>query len=66
MIDADALGEGLRLANITRARRPETAVVLVGDNPPEHPPDGLRMYRKWDDTDRVVAAIEDALAERIG
>jgi len=24
------------------------------------------MYRKWDDTDRVVAAIEDALAERIG
>ena len=66
VIDTDALGEGLRLANITRARRPETAVVLVGDNPPEHPPDGLRMYRKWDDTDRVVAAIEDALAERIG
>ena len=32
VIDTDALGEGLRLANITRARRPETAVVLVGDN----------------------------------
>ena len=64
VIDTDAVGEGLRLANITRARRPEAAVVLVGDNPPEHPPAGLRVYRKWDDTDGVVAAIEDALRQR--
>ena len=64
VIDADAVGEGLRLANVTRARRPEAAVVLVGDNPPEHPPGGLRVYRKWDDTDGVVAAIEDALERR--
>ena len=62
VIDTDTLAEGLRLANVTRARRPEAAVVLVGDNPPEHPPDGIRVYHKWDDTDGVVAAIEDALA----
>ena len=65
VIDADAVGEGLRLANITRARRPETAVVLVGDNLPEHPPTGLRVYRKWDETDGVVAAIEDALEQKV-
>ena len=64
VIDADAVGEGLRLANITRARRPEAAVVLVGDNPPENQPAGLRVYRKWDDTDGVVAAIEAALEQR--
>jgi uncharacterized membrane protein (UPF0127 family) len=64
VIDAGAVGEGLRLANVTRARRPETTVVLVNDEPPVEPPTGMRFYAKWDDTEGVVAAIEDALEQK--
>jgi len=64
VIDADAVGEGLRLANLTRARRPEAAVVLVGNDIPDHAPGGYNFYKKWDDTDGVVAAVEDALAQK--
>ena len=32
VIDAGAVTEGFRIANITRARRPEATVVLVGEN----------------------------------
>ncbi len=62
----DALGEGLRLANVTRARRPEAAVVLVGEHADERSPAGMRVYEKWDETDSVVAAVESALARRAG
>jgi uncharacterized membrane protein (UPF0127 family) len=62
VIDASgAVGEGLRLANVTRARRPETEVVLVGEHAADRAPAGMRIYEKWDDTDGVVAAIESAL-----
>jgi hypothetical protein len=54
----------LRLANVTRARRPETTIVLVGDEPSSEPQTGLRFYAKWDDTEGVVAAIEDALEQK--
>ena len=60
----DTLGEGLRLANVTRARRPEATVVLVGDRAEERTPVGMRIYEKWDETEGVVAAVESALARK--
>ena len=38
VIDAGGVTEGLRIANVTRARRPETAVVLVGENAADRAP----------------------------
>jgi uncharacterized membrane protein (UPF0127 family) len=64
VIDAGAVTEGLRLANVTRARRPEATVVLVGEDAAERAPAGMRVYEKWDDTDGVVAAIEDAIERK--
>jgi uncharacterized membrane protein (UPF0127 family) len=60
----DMLTEGLRLANVTRARRPEATVVLVGEDAVERGPAGMRVYEKWDDTEGVVAAIEDAIERK--
>ncbi len=62
---ADAsVGEGLRLANVTRARRPEATVVLVGEQTGERGEVGMRIYEKWDETDDLVAAVEEALAQK--
>jgi uncharacterized membrane protein (UPF0127 family) len=61
VIDAGPVTEGLRFASITRARRPEATVVLVGENTGDIAPAGMRVYDKWDDTDGVVTAIEDAI-----
>ena len=62
---ADAsVGEGLRLANVTRARRPEATVFLVGEQTGERGEVGMRIYEKWDETDDVVAAVEEALAQK--
>ena len=58
----DTIAEGLRLAHVTRVRRPEATVLLVGDRAGERAPSGMRVYEKWDETDGVVAAVEDALA----
>ena len=67
VIDAgDTVGEGLRLANVTRARRPEATVVLVGEHAEDRSPTGMRIYEKWDETDGVVAAVESALARKAG
>jgi len=62
----DMLTEGLRLANVTRARRPEATVVLVGERAEERSPVGMRIYEKWDETEGVVAAVESALARKAG
>ena len=65
VIDAtDAVTEGLRLANVTRAQRPEATIVLVGEGASDRAPDGMRIYEKWDETDGVVAAIEDAIERK--
>src|SRR6187431_1600845 len=65
VIDAgDTVTEGLRLANVTRARRPEATVLVVGDRTGERSPEGMRIYEKWDETDGVVAAVEDALTRK--
>ena len=62
----DMLSEGLRLANVTSARRPEATVVLVGERADERSPVGMRVYEKWDETEGVVAAVESALARKAG
>ena len=65
VIDAtDAVTEGLRLANVTRVRRPEATVVLVGEGAAGRTPGGMRIYEKWDETEGVVAAIEHAIEHR--
>jgi hypothetical protein len=35
--------------------------VLVGEDAGGTSPSGMHVYEKWDDTDGVVAAIEDAI-----
>jgi len=65
LIDAGGITEGLRVANVARARRPETAVVLVGENAAERAPAGMHVYEKWDDTDGVVAAITEAVGKGV-
>jgi hypothetical protein len=65
VIDAgDTVSEGLRLAHVTRVRRPEATVVLVGESAGERSPAGMRIYEKWDETEGVVAAVEDALSRK--
>jgi uncharacterized protein len=67
VIDAgDAVTEGLRLANVTRARRPEATVLVVSEHAEERSPVGMRIYEKWDETEGVVAAVESALARKAG
>jgi uncharacterized membrane protein (UPF0127 family) len=65
VIDAGGVTEGLRIANNARARRPETAVVLVGENAADRAPEGMRIYEKWEDTDGVIAAITEAVGKGV-
>lgn len=65
VIDAGGVTEGLRIANVTRARRPETAVVLVGENAADRAPAGMQIYEKWEDTDGVIAAITEAVGKGV-
>ena len=64
VIDAGAVTEGFRIANITRARRPEATVVLVGENVAGSAAGGMRVYEKWDETEGVVDAIEHAIERK--
>jgi uncharacterized membrane protein (UPF0127 family) len=65
VIDAGGVTEGLRIASVARARRPETAVVLVGENADDRAPAGMRIYEKWEDTDGVIAAITEAVGKGV-
>ena len=65
VIDAGAVTEALRIANVARARRPETTVVLVGEEASDRVPAGMRIYAKWDDTDGVIAAISEAVGKAV-
>ena len=67
LLDAgQTLGDGLRLANVTRAQRPEIEIVLVGEKPPAEAPTSLRVYDKWNETEEAMSAIELALERRQG
>lgn len=65
VLDAgERLATSLRIANAARARRPGTAIVIVGEGAAERAPAGVRIYHKWDETDEAVTAVEEALASR--
>ncbi len=65
VLDAgERLATSLRIANAARARRPGTAIVMVGEGAAERAPAGVRIYHKWDETDEAVTAVEEALASR--
>jgi uncharacterized membrane protein (UPF0127 family) len=65
VLDAgERLASTLRIANAARARRPQTAIVMVGEGAAERAPAGIRIYHKWDETDDAVSAVEEALASR--
>jgi len=65
VLDAgERLATSLRIANAARARRPGTAIVMVGEGAAQRAPAGMRIYHKWDETDDAVTAVEEALASR--
>ena len=65
VLDAgEQLASTLRIANAARARRPETAIVLVGEGAAARAPAGMRIFHKWDETDDAVSAVQEALASR--
>lgn len=57
---ADQLATTLRIANAARARRPRTKLVVVGEEAAKRAPIGLRVYHKWDETDDLLEAVENA------
>ena len=65
VLDAhDEVAPALRTANAARSLRPELPIVLVGEGAATHVPDGTTMYDKWNESDELMAAIEEALAAR--
>ncbi len=63
LLDAgDSLGAGLRALNALRAQRPEIPIVLVAESPGDHPPETVRVYDKWQETDDAISAVEQAVA----
>ena len=60
----DTIAEGLRLAHVTRVRRPRRPCCSSAIAPATGSPPACAVYEKWDETDGVVAAVEDALAQK--
>lgn len=60
------LADGLRKVNVMRASRPELELVVVAAEPPRHPPGGMVVYDKWNETDEIVAACARAVDHRVG
>ncbi len=65
VLDAqDAVAATLTAANATRAARPELPVILVGESrAADRSPPGVRIYDKWNETDELIGAVEQALSD---
>jgi uncharacterized membrane protein (UPF0127 family)/CheY-like chemotaxis protein len=65
LLDAqDAVAPTLTVANTARALRPEVQIIVVAESQvAERAPAGVRVYDKWNETDDVVAAVEEALGD---
>ena len=62
LLDAgDELADGLRAAGAVTAGSPGMAVVMVGEGAAERSPVGLRVYDKWNETDEIMAAVEQSI-----
>jgi CheY-like chemotaxis protein len=57
------VSRALQTANTTRSRRPDLAILVVGERAAERTVPGLRLYDKWDETEDLIAEIERQLAD---
>lgn len=63
VLDAhDDVVPALRTANAARSLRPELPIVLVGEGAATHVPDGTVLFDKWNETDELLTAIDEALS----
>jgi uncharacterized membrane protein (UPF0127 family) len=60
---ADAVADALRIANASRARRPEVPVVVAADTGGKSPT-GMRVFDRWNETEELLLDVERLLAER--
>jgi uncharacterized membrane protein (UPF0127 family)/CheY-like chemotaxis protein len=60
---ADAIADALRIANATRARRPDAPVLLAADTGGKSPT-GVRVFDRWNETEELLLDVERQLAER--
>ena len=58
------MGSARRNCFISSSRTARAPFVLVGEDAADRAPAGMRVYEKWDDTEGVVAAIEDAIERK--
>jgi len=65
VLDAqDAVAATLTAANAARAARPELPIVLVGESrAADRSPPGARIYDKWNETDELIGAVEQAVSD---
>ncbi len=61
---ADAVATALRIANATRARRPEVPVIIAADTGGKTPT-GVRVFDRWNETEELLLDIERHLSERV-
>ncbi len=63
LIDArESIGDGLRAFNKAHVERPELPIVVVAESHAEHPPQSIRVYHKWQETEAAIDAVEHAVA----
>jgi uncharacterized membrane protein (UPF0127 family) len=63
---ADELADGLRTAAGVLADHGDVAVVVAGEGAAERAPGTQRVYDKWEETDELIAAVEEAIGVRDG
>lgn len=61
---ADTVATALRIANATRARRPEVPVIIAADTGGKTPT-GVRVFDRWNETEELLLDIERHLSERV-
>ena len=61
---ATSMADGLRALTAARAQRPELPMVLVAETPGPRPPESIRVYDKWEETEAAIDALELAIAHK--
>ena len=60
---AEAVADALRIANATRARRPDVPLVIAADTGGKSP-SGVRVFDRWNETEELLADVERLLSEQ--
>jgi uncharacterized membrane protein (UPF0127 family)/CheY-like chemotaxis protein len=65
LLDAqDRVAAGLAVANAARSLKPEIPILIAGETrAAERSPTGVRIYDKWNETDDLIAAVEQLLED---